>query len=90
MTHVDNNEKNNIYMLPEASGMVWEDQDGGVVEAVSKGGMDQDQVSMKLQQVYEYILNDQRPEAVGQTEELAQLLDIEIERPPRYPGRERR
>ena len=72
--------------------MVWEDQDGGGVtfEAVSKGAVDRDRASIQLQQLYEYILNDQRPEAVGQTEELAQLLDIRIERPARNGRRKRR
>lgn len=44
-----------------------------------------DKFSTRLQQVYEYILHDQHPEAVSGTEQLAQELDIRLERPPRFP-----
>lgn len=71
--------------------MVEEDQHGGSVNAVViAGDIDHDEVATQLQQVYEYILNDQRPEAVGATERLAQQLNIDLERPPRFPEQARR
>lgn len=50
---------------------------------------DHDRIATQLQRVYEYILHDQRPEAVSGTEQLAQELDIGLERPPRFPERAR-
>jgi hypothetical protein len=40
-----------------------------------------DEVAAQLQRVYEHVLAGRRPEAVGATEELAEELAIEIERP---------
>jgi hypothetical protein len=72
--------------------MVWEDQTGGVVavEPVSPKKGNQEEVSIQLQQLYEWILDDQRPEAVAETERLADRLGIDIERPSGYPERTRR
>lgn len=51
---------------------------------------DQAEVASQLQRLYEHILNGQRPEAVGATEQIAEQLDIDIERPQRFPARARR
>lgn len=47
-------------------------------------------VTAQLQEVYEHILNDRRPEAIGATEKLAEQLDIKIKRSDQFPGRARR
>lgn len=72
--------------------MVWEDQKGGVVTvgSVSPKNSSRDEVSVQLQELYEDILDDQRPEAVAKTERLADQLGIDIERPSDYPERTRR
>ena len=70
--------------------MVEEDRYGGSVnDVVTAGDVDRDEVATQLQQVYEYVLNNRRPEAVGATERLARQLDIDIERPPRFSERTR-
>jgi hypothetical protein len=38
-------------------------------------------VAEQLQQVYEYVLEGRRPEAVGATEQLAEKLAVEVHRP---------
>jgi hypothetical protein len=40
-----------------------------------------DEVAEQLQQVYEYVLEGRRPEAVGATEQLAEKLAVEVHRP---------
>lgn len=39
------------------------------------------EVAAQLQQLYEYILDDRRAEAVGATERLAEQLAVELDRP---------
>ena len=56
-------------------------------DAVAAGDLDEGEVAEQLQQVYEYILHDRRPEAVGATERLASQLDMHLERPDGFPGR---
>lgn len=59
-------------------------------EALTAGDLDEGEVAEQLQQVYEYILHDRRPEAVGATERLANQLDMHLERPDEFPGRANR
>lgn len=74
------------------SGMAAEISDGESVqfEPLTNDGTDHDSVAEQLQQVYEHVLNGQRPEAVGATEQLAQELDIDVKRPSRFPSQTRR
>jgi hypothetical protein len=57
------------------------------LDARMKEAFDEGAVAEELQQVYEYVLSDRRPEAVGATECLAEQLDIDIERPDGFPRR---
>jgi len=65
-------------------------EDGMEPEAPTAGDLDEREVAEQLQRVYEYILHDRRPEAVGATERLANQLDVHIERPDEFPGRANR
>jgi hypothetical protein len=60
------------------------------VELARTGDAERDEVAERLQQVYEYVLADRRPEAVGATESLAAALDVDIERPGQFPPRANR
>lgn len=62
-------------------------EDVGDLNAQTAGALDERAVAEQLQQVYEYVLDDRRPEAVGATEQLAEQLDVEVERPDRSSGR---
>ena len=54
-------------------------------ESRARAEFDREVVADQLQRVYEYVLNDRRPEAVGATEKLAERLDVSVERPARFP-----
>ena len=60
------------------------------VELAWNDGAERDEVAERLQKVYEYVLADRRPEAVGATESLAAALDVEVERPGQFPPRANR
>jgi len=60
-------------------------EDVGNLRAQTAGELDEDAVAEQLQQVYEYVLDDRRPEAVGATERLAEQLGVEVGRPGRFP-----
>ncbi|MEF8863957.1 MAG: hypothetical protein V5A40_19745 [Haloarculaceae archaeon] len=57
------------------------------LEARAGEAFDEGAVAEELQRVYEYVLSDRRPEAVGATECLAEQLGIDIERPDGFPMR---
>jgi len=59
-------------------------EDVGNWKAQTAGEFDEEAVAEQLQRVYEYVLDDRRPEAVGATEQLAERLGIEVERPDRF------
>lgn len=46
------------------------------VDSLSPENTAIDDVSIQLQQLYEYILDDRRPEAVAETERLADQLGV--------------
>lgn len=62
-------------------------EDVGNLDTRTTGELDERAVAEQLQQVYEYVLDDRRPEAVGATEQLAEQLGVEVERPERSPSR---
>lgn len=64
-------------------------EDGMELEARVTKMYDADAVADQLQEVYEHVLNDKRPEAVGAAEELAKQLNIKVERPDRFQTRRR-
>ena len=53
----------------------------GRAEPAASGAEGGDEVAQQLQQVYEYVLEGRRPEAVGATEQLAEQLAVEVHRP---------
>jgi hypothetical protein len=53
----------------------------GRVEPDAPVAGDGEEVAEQLQQVYEYVLEGRRPEAVGATEQLAEQLAVEVHRP---------
>lgn len=60
------------------------------LDAQATGKYDEWAGADQLQEVYEHVLNDRRPEAVGAIEKLAKHMDIKIERPDQFRKQTRR
>jgi hypothetical protein len=65
-------------------------EDGLELHALTARDLDEEKVAEQLQRLYECVLNDRRPEAVGATEQLADQLGVRVERPDGFPRRARR